>query len=114
MADDCLFCKMVSGEVECHKVYEDEEVMAFRDINPQAPVHILVIPKKHIPDASAITYMNSCMVARCFEAIPRIAKANHLEGGFRVVTNAGEDAGQTVPHLHFHLLGGERLSDKMS
>ena len=114
MADDCLFCKMVSGEVECHKVYEDDEVMAFRDINPQAPTHILVIPKKHIPDVSAITYMNSCIVARCFEAIPRIAKALHLENGFRVVSNAGEDAGQTVPHLHFHLLGGERLSDKMS
>lgn len=113
MADNCLFCKIIAGEIPSTKVYEDEHVFAFRDINPQAPVHILVVPKEHIACASEISADNSVAVARCFEAIAKIAKAEGLESGYRVINNCGEDGGQTVMHLHFHLLGGEKLSEKM-
>ena len=113
MTDNCLFCKIIAGEIPSAKVYEDEHVFAFRDINPQAPVHILVVPKEHIACASEIDAGNSVAVARCFEAIAKIAKAEGLESGYRVINNCGEDGGQTVMHLHFHLLGGEKLSEKM-
>lgn len=110
----CLFCKIVAGDIPSQKVYEDDAVYAFRDIAPQAPVHILVIPKEHIPSVDGITAENSAVVAHIFEVIPQIAKAEGLENGYRVVSNCGADAGQTVPHLHFHILGGKTLSLEMA
>ena len=111
--DDCLFCKIIAGDIPSTKVYEDDDVFAFRDINPQTPVHILVVPKQHICCADAVNAENSACVAKCFEAIAKIAKAEGLDKGYRVVNNCGEDGGQTVMHLHFHILGGLKLSDKM-
>ena len=110
---DCLFCEIIKGNIPSSKVYEDEYVYAFRDINPQAPVHILVVPKIHISSADEISAENSAYVARIFEVIPGIAKSEALGGGYRVITNCGADACQSVKHLHFHILGGERLSEKM-
>ena len=111
---DCLFCKIIAGDIPSTKVYEDDLVFAFRDINPQAPVHILVIPKAHVADSAAqITAGNSAAVAHCFEVIARIAAQEGLKDGFRVITNAGAAAGQPVPHLHFHLLAGADMSDKL-
>ncbi len=111
--DDCLFCKIIAGDIPSTKVYEDDDVFAFRDINPQAPVHILVVPKKHICCAQDVNESNSACVARCFEAIAKIARAEGLDNGYRVVNNCGADGGQTVMHLHFHILGGMKFSDKM-
>lgn len=111
---DCLFCKIVAGEIPSTKVYEDELVFAFRDIAPQAPTHILVIPKVHIAAVKDITAANSAIVARIFEVIPQIAANEGLENGYRVVSNCGADAGQTVHHLHFHILGGKELSLEMA
>ena len=111
--NDCLFCKIIAGDIPSTKVYEDENVFAFRDINPQAPVHILVVPKQHIACAAGITAENSAVVAHVFESIAKIAKAEGLDGGYRVINNCGEDGGQTVMHLHFHLIGGEKLSEKI-
>ena len=111
---DCLFCKIVAGDIPSKKVYEDESILAFRDIAPQAPTHILVIPKTHIASVAEITADNSGVVAHIFEVIPQIAKAEGLEGGFRVVSNCGDHAGQTVHHLHFHILGGKQLSLEMA
>lgn len=113
MDKDCLFCKIIAGEIPSSKVYEDESVFAFRDINPQAPVHILVVPKEHIACAADIDGTNSAYVAKCFEAIAKIAKAEGLNDGYRVVNNCGEFGGQTVMHLHFHIIGGEKLSPKI-
>lgn len=111
---DCLFCKIIAGDIPSTKVYEDETVLAFRDINPQAPTHVLVIPKAHIADASEITAENSALVAHCLEVVAIVAKQEGLTGGFRVVSNCGTDAGQTVQHLHFHVLGGKQLSLEMA
>ena len=111
---DCLFCKIAAEEIPSQKVYEDDTVLAFRDIHPQAPVHILVIPKEHIESAACITASNSAVVAHIFEVIPQIAAAEGLTGGYRVVSNCGPDAGQTVPHLHFHILGGKQLGLEMA
>ena len=111
---DCLFCKIIAGSIPSTKVYEDETVFAFRDIAPQAPTHILVIPKAHIASVNDITAENSAVVAHIFEVIPQIAKAEGLDGGYRVVSNCGADAGQTVRHLHFHILGGKALSLEMA
>ena len=111
---DCLFCKIVAGQIPSTKVYEDETVFAFRDIAPQAPTHILVIPKAHIPSVDGVSAENSAVVAHIFEVIPQIAKAEGLEGGYRVVSNCGADAGQTVHHLHFHILGGQTLNTQMA
>ena len=111
---DCLFCKIIAGDIPSTKVYEDETVFAFRDINPQAPTHILVIPKTHIPGCNGVTADNSSVVAHIFEVIPRIAQAEGLVNGYRVVSNCGPDAGQTVPHLHFHILGGKTLNLEMA
>ena len=111
---NCLFCKIVAGEIPSTKVYEDETVLAFRDIAPQTPTHILVVPKCHIQDANGITAENSAVIAHIFTIIPRIAKAEGLDNGYRVVTNCGADAGQTVGHLHFHILGGKPLELKMA
>ena len=111
---DCLFCKIIAGSIPSTKVYEDETVFAFRDIAPQAPIHILVLPKAHIASVNDITAENSAVVAHIFEVIPQIAKAEGLDGGYRVVSNCGADAGQTVRHLHFHILGGKALSLEMA
>ena len=111
---NCLFCKIIAGEIPSTKVYEDETVLAFRDIAPQAPTHILVIPKTHIASVAEISAENSGIVAHIFEVIPQIAKAEGLEGGYRVVSNCGADAGQTVHHLHFHILGGQKLAVEMA
>ena len=110
---DCLFCKIIAGEIPSSKVYEDEDVLAFRDINPQAPVHILVIPKTHIPSVAAVDASNSAQAAKCLEAVAKIAAAEKLENGFRVISNCGADAGQTVPHLHFHILAGKDMGETL-
>lgn len=107
---DCLFCKIVAGEIPSTKVYEDEQIFAFRDINPQAPTHILVIPKEHIPSVDAITPENSAIVAHIFEIIPKLAAEDGLDKGYRVISNIGEQGQQTVPHLHFHILGGRDMT----
>ena len=111
---DCLFCKIVKGDIPSTKVYEDDVVYAFRDINPQAPTHILVIPKAHLSSVNDVNIVNSVVVAHIFEVIPQIAAAEGLTGGYRVVSNCGDDAGQTVHHLHFHILGGKALSLEMA
>ena len=110
----CIFCMIVDGTIPSKKAYEDDEILAFHDINPQAPVHILVIPKAHIPSVDGVTADNSAVVAKIFEKIPAIAAAAGLTNGDRVISNCGPDACQSVPHLHFHILGGEKLSDKMA
>lgn len=111
--NDCLFCKIIKGEIPSTKVYEDGAVYAFRDIHPMAPVHVLVVPKCHIPSCDGITPENSENVAKIFEAIPKIAAAEGLVKGYRVISNCGDDACQSVKHLHFHILGGKQLPDNM-
>ncbi len=106
---DCLFCKIVAGEIPSKKVYEDEQVYAFYDIDPQAPTHFLVIPKAHITSVAAVDSTNSAVVAHCFEVIAKLAKELKLES-FRVVSNIGEQAGQSVFHLHFHVLAGRDMT----
>ena len=111
---DCLFCKIIAGDIPSSKVYEDNWVYAFRDINPQAPAHILVVPKEHIPSMAEIDPSTSVHAVKCLEAVAVIAANEGLTGGYRVVSNCGDDAGQTVHHLHFHILGGKRLNDQMA
>ena len=111
---DCLFCKIAAGDIPSTKVYEDEQILAFRDIAPLAPTHILVIPKEHITSVAEISGENSGVVAHIFEVIPRIARQEGLVDGFRVVSNCGDHAGQTVHHLHFHILGGKQLALEMA
>ena len=111
---DCLFCKIIAGDIPSAKVYEDDLVLAFRDIAPQAPTHVLVIPKTHIAGCDDVTAENSGLVAHIFEVIPKIAAAEGLTGGYRVVSNCGDDAGQTVHHLHFHILGGRKMTIEMA
>lgn len=106
---DCLFCKIINGEIPSNKVYEDDRVFAFRDIAPQAPTHILIIPKQHIKSAAEIDEGNSDVVAHIFEVAAKIAKQEGLDDGFRIVNNCGDIAGQTVKHLHFHLMGGREF-----
>lgn len=108
---DCIFCKIVKGEIPSNKVYEDDVCYAFRDINPQAPVHILVVPKRHIDSVAALTTEDEAVVGHIFTAIAKIAREEKLEGGFRVISNSGKDAGQTVNHLHFHILGGVTMGE---
>lgn len=110
---DCIFCKIAAGEIPSKKVYEDDFVFAFYDINPQTPIHILVIPKLHIPSADAITQSNSSVVAKIFEVIPKIAADARLTNGYRIINNCGEDGCQSVKHLHFHILGGRKLPENM-
>ena len=110
----CLFCEIAQGNIPSTKVYEDDSVLAFRDIAPQAPTHVLVIPKAHISGCDGITGENSAVVAHIFEVIPKIAAAEGLTSGYRVVSNCGDDAGQTVHHLHFHILGGRKLTLEMA
>ena len=111
---DCLFCKIAAGQIPSTKVYEDESILAFRDIAPQAPTHILVIPKCHIASVAEITTKNASLIAHIFAVIPQIARQEGLETGYRVVSNCGKDAGQTVNHLHFHILGGKELTVQMA
>ena len=108
--ENCIFCKIIAGEIPSAKVYEDELVFAFRDIEPQAPTHILIIPKAHIKSAAEITAENSGVVAHIFEVAAKIAKDEGLNDGYRIVTNCGDNAGQTVKHLHFHLMGGRQFA----
>lgn len=103
---DCIFCKIAAGEIPSTKVYEDESVVAFNDLDPQAPVHVLIIPKEHIASAAEINEENSRVVAHIFEVAAKIAKEKGLDNGYRIVNNCGESAGQSVKHLHFHLMGG--------
>ena len=114
MQENCLFCKIAAGEIPSSKVYEDERILAFRDIQPQAPVHVLVIPKSHIASADEISHINSGIIAYIFENIPKIAKLAGITNGYRIISNCGPDACQSVPHLHFHLLGGAKLAEKMA
>ncbi len=107
---DCLFCKIVKGEIPSTKIYEDEWVYAFADIDPQAPFHAIVIPKEHIASADDITAENSAVISKIFEAIARIAKNENLCEGYRVVNNCGKHGGQTVGHIHFHLLARRNLA----
>ena len=113
MVMDCIFCAIIKGDIPSKKVYEDEACFAFLDINPQAPVHCLVVPKEHIPSADAINEENSKTVAKIFEAIPRIARELNLAEGYRIVSNIGDNGCQSVKHLHFHILGGAKLSETM-
>jgi len=107
---DCLFCKIIAGEIPSAKVYEDDKIFAFRDIEPQAPVHILIIPKEHIASANELTEENASIVGHIFAVAAKIAKEEGIaDGGYRIVNNCGEDGGQTVKHLHFHMLGGRSL-----
>ena len=105
----CIFCKIASGEIPATKVYEDDTVVAFNDLEPQAPTHILIIPKMHIASADEITAENSAVVAHIFEVAAKIAKEQGLSNGYRIVNNCGADGGQTVKHLHFHLMGGRQF-----
>ena len=113
MCDSCIFCKIAAGIIPSKEVYSNDNVYAFYDINPQAPVHILVIPREHIGSCDEVTADNSSRVAAVFEAIPEIAKKAGLENGYRVITNIGEDGCQTVKHLHFHIVGGKKLSEQI-
>lgn len=108
---DCIFCKIASGEIPCSKVYEDDTVLCFNDINPEAPCHVLVIPKKHISNLNSITEEDSVILSHIFMVIKKVVKDLGIEEkGYRVVTNCGEDGGQTVQHIHFHVLGGRSLA----
>lgn len=111
---DCLFCKIIAGEIPSAKVYENDYVYAFRDIQPQAPVHVLIVPKEHISSIDEVTPANSDIVRHVAEAIPEVAKTLGLENGYRVITNVGENGCQSVRHLHFHLLGGAKLPERMA
>lgn len=108
----CLFCEIIDGNIPSKKVYEDDMILAFKDINPVAPVHIIVVPKEHMESANDINENNSRYVAHIFEKMPEIAKSQGIDS-FRIINNCGEDAGQTVNHLHFHLIGGTNLGEKI-
>jgi histidine triad (HIT) family protein len=111
---ECVFCKIVSGEIPCEKVYEDDEILAFNDINPQTPVHIVIIPKKHVEDISVLGEKDDGLAGKILRIAANTAKEKRLGGGYRILTNCGADAGQTVFHLHFHLLGGRKMSVEMA
>lgn len=106
---DCLFCKIIAGEIPSKKLYQDDKIVAFYDIAPIAPVHFLVIPKEHIPSIDTINGGNSDIVAYIFAKISVLAKEAGIKNGYRVISNCGDDAGQSVPHLHFHVLGGKTM-----
>ncbi len=110
---DCLFCAIINGDIPSKKVYEDCSCYAFLDINPQAPVHCLVVPKAHIASVDEVDADNASAVADIFTAIPKIARSLGLEGGYRVISNVGDDGCQSVKHMHFHILGGKKLAENM-
>ena len=112
--ENCLFCKIAAGVIPSTRVNEDDLCVAFRDIAPQAPTHILVIPKAHISGMSAVCAENAALVGHCLAVAAQVARAEGLENGYRIVSNCGDDAGQTVHHLHFHILGGKKLSLEMA
>ena len=107
---DCIFCKIVQNEISSKKIYEDEEIIAFNDLDPQAPVHVLIIPKVHIKSADEINNKNKDVIGQIFMVASKIAKEKGLNDGYRIVNNCGEDGGQSVQHLHFHLLGGRKMN----
>lgn len=110
MSHDCIFCKIVAGQIPSNKVYEDEQVLAFHDIQPQAPVHVLVIPKRHFASVNDLSAGEGSMLSHAFAAIQQVARtAGIAESGYRVITNTGKDSGQVVHHLHFHVMGGRSL-----
>lgn len=111
---NCLFCKIIEGAIPSSKVYEDDMILAFKDINPQAPVHVLVIPKKHIASLDAVDDGNIDYVNHIFTKIPCIAKSLGLDNGYRLISNCGDDGCQSVKHLHFHILGGKKLNEAMA
>lgn len=112
--EDCIFCKIIKGEIPADKVYEDEEVLAFRDIKPAAPIHILVIPKKHISMLTDLKEQDEALIGKIYTTINKIAqKEGFKDQGFRVIVNCGKDSGQEVMHIHFHILGGKKLGDKI-
>nr|WP_312576340.1 histidine triad nucleotide-binding protein [Sedimentibacter sp.] len=112
---NCIFCKIANKEIPSQAVFENENVLAFRDLNPQAPVHILVIPKKHISSINEINSENSFIVSEIFQAINQIVDNEKIkESGYRVISNCGDDGCQSVQHLHFHILGGKKLSETLS
>ena len=111
---DCIFCAIINGDIPSKKVYEDEKCYAFLDINPQAPVHCLVVPRAHIESVNAVNEENADVVAHIFTVIPKLAATLGLENGYRVVSNIGEDGCQSVNHLHFHILGGKKLTENMA
>lgn len=112
--EDCIFCKIVEGKIPSNKVYEDDDVLAFHDINPEAPIHILVIPKKHISKLTDLSIEDEAVIGKIYTVINKIAeKEGFKENGFRVITNCGKDAGQEVMHIHFHVLGGKHLGNKI-
>ena len=107
----CIFCKIIAGEIPSTKVYEDDKILAFKDIEPQAPVHIIIIPKEHIKSANDINEENCALIGKIFNAAAKIAKELGIsENGYRIVNNCGADGGQTVGHIHFHMLGGRSLA----
>ena len=112
--ENCLFCKIAAGIIPSTRVYEDDLCVAFRDIAPQAPTHILVIPREHISGMSGINAENAALAGHCLAVAAKVAAAEGLKNGYRIVSNCGEDAGQTVHHLHFHILGGKKLSLEMA
>ena len=111
--DNCLFCKIVKGDIPSAKVYEDDKTYAFRDIAPMAPTHVLVVPKAHVSGMSTIDDLDDATLAACLRACRKVAELEGLTGGFRTVSNCGDDACQSVKHLHFHVLGGKKLSERM-
>lgn len=112
---DCLFCKIARGEIPCDKVYEDEQLLAFRDIHPQAAVHVLMVPRQHISGLNGLDAAEDTLLAGLLRAVKAVAeKEGILSSGYRLVSNCGADACQSVPHLHFHILGGQQLSNRMS
>ena len=110
---NCLFCKIIKGDIPSTKVYEDDKTYAFRDINPMAPTHVLVIPKQHVSGMSAIDELDDATLAACLRACKKVAELEKLTGGFRTISNCGDDACQSVKHLHFHVLGGKQLSENL-
>ena len=112
--NDCIFCKIINNEIPSNKIYEDDNIIAFKDINPQMPIHVLVIPKKHIASILELTSEDEELIGKIFSVIKKLAKELKIdETGFRVISNCGEDAGQTVKHIHFHILAGQKMTDKI-
>lgn len=112
---DCIFCKIISGEIPSKKVYEDDKILAFHDISPMAPVHVVIVPKEHISSANELNDSNSAVVGHIVQTAAKIAKELEIDqSGYRIVNNCGADGGQTVFHLHFHLLGGKKLNTDLA
>ena len=112
---DCLFCKIIAGEIPSAKVYEDEDCYAFRDINPQAPVHVVLVPKAHVPSLNGLFDLSDKQIAATLRAVPQIAAREGIaQSGYRLISNCGSDACQSVQHLHFHILGGRQMADGMA